>query len=128
MDKSEKGKSGEDFAAEYLKKLGYEITGRNCHSRFGEIDIIAENGDTVAFVEVKTRKSFGKTSPKESVTKAKQKKIILTAMSFLEESGSDKNIRFDVFEVFLKDEKIYRWNYIENAFDSIDFSGRYDIF
>lgn len=74
-----KGSSGEDLAISYLKKHGYRILERNFHSRVGEIDIIAKDGQVLVFVEVKTRwsKKFG--NPQEAVTPWKLQSIIKTA-------------------------------------------------
>ena len=69
------GNLGEDFAGNYFKKKGFSVV-RNYHSRYGEIDIIAENEEYVLFVEVKTRKADTMLSPVESVNFRKQQKII----------------------------------------------------
>ena len=63
MDKKEIGVLGEDFTARYYEKLGYEIKEKNYHSRYGEIDVIAENEEYIVFVEVKTRKAGSMVSP-----------------------------------------------------------------
>lgn len=62
------GKYGEDLAADYLKKLGYKIIERNFRIRGGEIDIIAIDGQTLVYAEVKTRTSHAFGLPEESVT------------------------------------------------------------
>lgn len=120
-DKKEIGEKGEDFAASYFQKLGYEITGRNYHSRYGEIDLIAENGDTVVFAEVKTRSHDCLDRAADAVTLSKQKKIILTALFYISEKNTEKNMRFDVFEVYHTNGRIYKFNHIENAFEGSDF-------
>lgn len=120
-DKKEIGDKGEDFAASYFQKLGYEIKARNVHSRYGEIDLIAENGDTVVFVEVKTRSHDCLDRAADAVTPAKQKKIILTALHYISENHTDKIMRFDVFEVYHANGRIYKFNYIKNAFEGSDF-------
>lgn len=122
------GKKGEDFAANFLAKQGYEIIERNYHSRYGEIDIIAKKDETIAFVEVKTRKADAKYSPSEAVTYSKQKKINLTALTYLVQNETLAQPRFDVIEVMSNEGRIYKVNHIENAFDAIDFGGQYDIF
>lgn len=113
------GKLGEDLVCVFLEKKGYNILERNFHSRWGEIDIIAKDGDAVVFVEVKTRKSSAFGAPAEYVTLAKKKKIIKTAFIYL--NGEECEMRFDVAEVFYGTEN--RINYIENAF-----GGSYEIF
>lgn len=71
MNKTSIGKYGEDLACEYLKKRGYKIIERNFRIRGGEIDIIAIDNDTLAYVEVKTRSSHQFGRPEESVTSNK---------------------------------------------------------
>lgn len=103
---TEIGRFGEDAAARYLKKKGFRILKRNFRASHNEIDIIAENKDTLVFVEVKTRTSaptgaeFG--TPAEAVTYSKQKRTIAAARAYLCKSGYDKQIRFDVIEVYLE--------------------------
>lgn len=94
------GKLAEGQAARFLKKSGYKILCRNYRSRFGEIDLVAEKGEILVFVEVKKRaeNSFG--SALDAVTSEKQKKIIKTARHYLSRTPSDeKFIRFDVITV-----------------------------
>ena len=128
MSKKAIGDLGENFAAELYEKSGYTVATRNYHSRYGEIDLIAESEDTLCFVEVKTRNltSFG--TPAEAVDFRKQKKLTLTAMKFLTETESFKQPRFDVIEIWQQDGKIVRYNLIENAFSAEDFGGQYEVF
>lgn len=97
MITKEVGNYGENVACDFLEKQGISVLKRNFHSRFGEIDIIAKDGETIVFVEVKTRatKSFG--APSEFVDERKQKKIIQTALYFL--GNDDCDMRFDVIEI-----------------------------
>lgn len=120
-DKKVIGDKGEDFAALYFEKQGYKIKARNVHSRYGEIDLIAENGDTVVFVEVKTRSHDSLDRAADAVTPLKQKKIILTALDYISKSNTDKIMRFDVFEVYHANGRIYKFNHIKNAFEGSDF-------
>ncbi len=128
MDKKESGNKGEDFAAEYYRKLGFEIKERNYHCRGGEIDIIAENSEYIIFVEVKNRTDGALYSPKEAVDENKQIKLTLSAVKYLGENETDKQPQFDVFEVYSNGGRIYKYQRIENAFECFDFGGRYDIF
>ena len=73
------GKLGESLAAKYLQKCGYSIIERNFRVRYGEIDIIAQEGDTLIFVEVKTRISTKFGLPEEAITVKKLHEIIKTA-------------------------------------------------
>jgi putative endonuclease len=96
------GALGEDLAVRYLKKKFYRILERNYRSRFGEIDIIAQKKEFLVFIEVKTRNSFMIARPCESVGFSKQKKIILTAQSYIVQKGlCNRQPRFDVIEVVL---------------------------
>lgn len=128
MEKEITGKKGEDFAAEYYRRLGYTVKEMNYHSRYGEIDVIAEKGSHIVFCEVKTRNSSSRTSPCEAVDMKKQGRLTLTAFKYLEKTQCEKTPRFDVFEVWINDGRIYKFNNIENAFEGVDFSGRYDVF
>ena len=110
------GNGGEAFVAEYLKKKGYIISARNYHSRFGEIDVIAENDDEILFVEVKTRAENSRVRPYEYVNTPKQQKIITTANIYLKHNGFGLKPRFDVAEVFVSPDGNMRLNYFENAF------------
>lgn len=97
LRKKELGEKGEDIAVRYLKSRGYRIVARNYRVRLGEIDIIAEQGADLVFVEVKTRSdnSFG--SPFESVTVQKQKQLSRVALEYLSRNGcQDRPARFDV--------------------------------
>ena len=116
------GAWGEDQAAEYLQKQGYNILCRNFHSRYGEIDLIAMKDDIIAFVEVKTRAKNALYSAAEAVTPAKQQKIILTAMHYMEEYNADLQPRFDVCEVYpseVRRKRIAEINYLEDAFQVV---------
>ena len=111
------GNLGEDFAENYFKKQGF-TTKRNYHSRYGEIDIIAENEEYILFVEVKTRKADSLSAPKAAVDYKKQQKMILTAQDFLAKNETEKCPRFDVLEVFHNEGRIYKFNHISSAFDA----------
>ncbi len=94
------GKTGEELAVGLLKENGYKILSRNYKSRLGEIDIIAQDKDTLCFVEVKTRHAdfFGK--PQEAVTKTKQRQICRVALAYLKDNHLlEKKARFDVVAI-----------------------------
>lgn len=93
------GMLGERFAAEYLQKQGYTILATNFHTRFGEIDIVAQKGDILAFVEVKTRAATTLEPPEAAVTPAKQKKLITAALHYLQAHPADLQPRFDVVAI-----------------------------
>lgn len=111
----QKGIMGESKAVEYLKKKGYTIVERNYRTKVGEIDIIARKGNTLVFIEVKTRSNMNYGFPYEAVNKRKLDKIIKTSLIYIKQKG-DKGyqVRYDIIEVFLSnDSKI---NHIENVF------------
>ena len=117
------GNIGEKFAEKHLKKNKYKILKKNYVAVGNEIDIIAENKDTLAFVEVKTR-TVGHESPRElrpacAVTKQKQQKIIATAKYYLGTSNSEKHVSLDIIEVYLNEDKtLNKIIHIENAFNA----------
>lgn len=110
------GKAGEDYAARQLKKMGYRIIDRNYHSRFGEIDIIAENGRYIVFIEVKTREAGSMVTPIEAVSWHKQQKIIITAQKYLASNPTELQPRLDVAALETKNGRIVGFEYLENAF------------
>lgn len=116
--KAETGKAGEQLCASYFEKLGYKIVVCNYHSRYGEIDVIAENEEFLVFAEVKTRNNKSIAEAREAVTPSKQRKIMLTALDYISKHSTDKQIRFDVFEVLISENgRIYKFRNTENAFD-----------
>lgn len=117
MDNSS-GKAGEDRAAGFLAEKGFRILFRNYRSRFGEIDIIAENGAYLVFAEVKTRESGALTGPLEAVTPAKRRRIAKTALLYLESHPTRLQPRFDVIAVETSGEgrRILSVRHLQNAF------------
>ena len=94
------GEQSEALAANYLKLSGYRILERNYRNRIGEIDIIARDGKSLVFIEVKARKTGRYGSPKTAVTPAKQAKISNTATLYLKETGQlNCKARFDVVAI-----------------------------
>lgn len=92
MDAKTFGKQGEEWAADFLKKEGYEILGRNYRKRGGEIDIVAfdpSHQETV-FVEVKSRRNRAFGGPEEAIGDQKIRKMAETAEHWLSESGKGK--------------------------------------
>ncbi len=77
------GKTGENQAIKYLRNEGYKIRSRNFRTKFGEIDIIAKDKDTLVFVEVKTRSGTGFGNPEESITPGKIGRIIKACEYYL---------------------------------------------
>ena len=91
------GRRGERFAAQYLARLGYRVLQRGRRFRFGELDLIALDGRTVVFVEVKTRRGDRRGRPAEAVDGRKQARITRAALAYLKSHGLLANrVRFDV--------------------------------
>lgn len=118
MTTKEIGTYCETVCKNYLINNGYNILEINYYSKYGEIDIIATDGNYLAFVEVKARINKSLTRALEAVNQKKMTKIIKTAYKFLSERDLDLQPRFDVCEIyFLKNNiKINKINYIKNAF------------
>lgn len=115
------GKAGEDFVANYLRSQGYIIIKRNWRdSRYGELDIVAENRECIAFVEVKTRQKNSLVSGIEAVDVYKQQRTKNAANSFMRRLRTNLPPRIDVAEVTVMYEKDgefqFEINYIKNAF------------
>jgi putative endonuclease len=105
MDNKSLGSRGEEAAAVYLMRHGYEILERNFRVSTGEIDIVAVTGDTLVFAEVKTRRSGKCGQPAQAVDYRKQQKIIMTAKWYLRQRHLDEcPCRFDVLEVYARGE------------------------
>jgi putative endonuclease len=94
--RSEQGRLAEDQALGFLQQAGLKLIARNFHSRYGEIDLIMEDGRTLVFVEVRYRSSDRYGSAEESVNHRKQARLVLTAASFLKEKRLNRPTRFDV--------------------------------
>jgi len=94
-----KGAAGEVLAARFLRDKGYTVVAANYRSRFGEIDIIACDQKYIAFVEVKTRSENALFLPREAVTEGKQRKILKTALFYLQSFPTQLQPRFDVIEI-----------------------------
>lgn len=100
MNKRLEGSLGEDAAAKYLVKQGYKILQRNYFCHFGEIDIVAQDGGFVVFVEVKSRTSYKFGAPREAVDWRKQQTIVQCSKLWLTAHRKyGVPVRFDVVEV-----------------------------
>ena len=94
------GAWGEALAAEYLRKKKYNIVAAGFRSRFGEIDLIAENKQYLVFVEVKLRKSADFARARDYVDRRKQDRVRITASIFLSQYPTKLQPRFDVIEIY----------------------------
>lgn len=112
------GQSGEDIAAALLGENGYRILARNYRCHCGEIDIIAKQGVTLVFLEVKTRTGMTYGSPSAAVTLKKQRQISKTAQYYLAVHNLfDAPARFDVVSIIIAPHQLPRIEIIANAFD-----------
>ncbi len=117
-----RGRRGEQLACRHLLHRGWRIIQTNYSSRYGEIDIIARRGDTVAFIEVKARRDRVMGEPFEAVGRRKQRQIRNMAETWLiarlnSEEYRDCQFRFDVISIILGDDgSAVELNHIEDAF------------
>jgi len=109
------GKKGEEVSVDFLKQEGYRILKRNYRFGHKEIDIVAQDKNTIVFVEVKTGRSKKFGEPFERVDSTKQRKLIEVAKDFIQKNEiQDCDFRFDVISVDLKGDK--KIEHIKNAF------------
>jgi len=114
------GNRGERAAAKYLKRQGFRILARQSRSRIGEIDLIALDGDTIVFIEVKTRSSHAAGHPSEAVTPAKQKQLTRAALVWLKHRRLlDQRGRFDVVAITWSDGRPPVIEHYRNAFEAV---------
>jgi len=112
---------GEQAAAKYLKRLRYKIVARNYSIRSGELDIVAVDGRTVVFVEVKSRASVDKGHPAEAVDEDKQQRLTRVALAYLKRFDLlECSARFDVVAVLWpRDQKTPAIEHFKNAFEAV---------
>jgi putative endonuclease len=109
------GKIGEAAATEYLKNLGYKILARNFRTRWGEIDIIARDGDCLVFAEVKTRADERYGAPEEAVTRTKQQHLVKAGQIYLSQTKQAHALwRIDVLAL-LKQNDGFLVRHLKNA-------------
>jgi putative endonuclease len=106
---NETGFKGEKLAAEWLTQRSYTIRQENWRYRHLEVDIIAEKGDTLHFIEVKTRRSTKFGNPEESINKQKMKNLKDAAEQYQHQNPGWKWIQFDVLAILLKPDGIDYW-------------------
>ena len=105
LSRAELGRVGERAAAVWLEERGYTVLGRNLRFGRDEIDLVAERGDTVCFVEVKTRRQYPdyrtpEGTPAEAVDLRKQTAMVRAAEAWLAANPTEKTPRLDVMEVY----------------------------
>ncbi len=119
-ERNELGRWGEQLAARYLQRRGYELLAANYRSRFGEIDLVAARGAYLVFVEVKLRRDDRYGSAAAFVDARKQQRIRGTALFWLQTHPDERQPRFDVVEVYAPEgleTRRPRIHHLENAFE-----------
>jgi putative endonuclease len=111
------GSEGEDLAIQYLRRKGYRIISRNYKNHIGEIDIIAQDGETVVFIEVKTRANDSFGFPFESVHRRKRQKLRNLALLYLKKAGEEIPVRFDVLSITCTENGDMEIDHIQDAFE-----------
>ena len=100
MNRKKLGKAGEALACRYLKRAGYVILARNYLTSIGEIDIVAEDGGILVFVEVKMRRSDAYGLPEEAVNSKKRRKLTRLAQLYIKNNTPyNSEVRFDVVSI-----------------------------
>ncbi|MCP4604300.1 MAG: YraN family protein [Proteobacteria bacterium] len=108
------GIKGEDYVCTTLRKRGFIILDRNVREKFAEIDIVAEDGETLCFIEVRTRRNTTLGHPSETITPAKKRLIRRAAEAYLvRRHVAPRPIRFDVATIVWSS---MEFQYFENAF------------
>ena len=112
-----KGRAGEEEAARFLEEHGLSVVARNVRAGGGEIDLVAGDGGTIVFVEVKWRRDATRGMPAEAVTPAKRRKLLSAARAWLADnpSGAAREVRFDVVAIEGEPGKV---DWIRGAFDA----------
>jgi putative endonuclease len=120
VNRVERGRGGEDLAWDHLRRAGYRLVARNLRSRFGEIDLVVERGDTLVFVEVRSRAGTRFGTPLESVDGRKRRQVARLAADFLARRRlDDRRARFDVVAVEWQD-GAPKIDHVENAFEVLE--------
>ncbi len=113
---NELGLRGENMAVVYLVDEGFEILERNWRFRRAELDIIAMEGKTLVFVEVKTRSDDIFQRPEDAVNTTKRRQMIKAAIGYMDTIKHEWAIRFDIISVILRGGKEAQIEHIEDAF------------
>lgn len=118
MDRKEYGDEGEEAAVRYLEQQGYRVRTRNYSCRHGELDVVAERGETLCFVEVRMRSTAVWGDPSHTVSFSKQRKVVKAALHYLVAHRlRDRMLRFDVISVVGRGERA-TVEHLPGAFDA----------
>ncbi|HEX3727429.1 MAG TPA: YraN family protein [Pirellulales bacterium] len=115
------GQRGERAAERFVRKMGYQIVGRRQRGRLGELDLVAVDGRTVVFIEVKTRRSHHAGHPAEAVGPDKQKRLTRLALAYLKRHDLlEHRARFDVLGITWPDDAAKPTiEHFKNAFEAV---------
>ena len=103
-----------------MKKQGYRIIERNYQARIGEIDIVAREGESIVFIEVKTRRSTDFGLPEEALSNDKRRRLTKLALGYLAyHKIKNKNCRFDVVSILMDEDRVKDVRLIKNAFEAV---------
>ena len=116
-ERLELGRLGEDLALQKIRKLGYRCLVRNYRCSLGEVDLIARDGDTLVFIEIKTRRGRSLEFAKEAVSRKKRRQLSKVALSYIRDHDcADVKSRFDVVAISLQGNR-REIEVVKNAFD-----------
>ncbi len=119
--RSKLGTQGERIAAAHLESLGLMVEDRNYRTRFGEVDLIARDGEERVFVEVRTKRSTAFGTPEESLTPRKQARLIHAAEEYLAERGlAGASWRVDLVAITLQPDGPAHISHIESAVEDLN--------
>ena len=110
------GVQGENFAADYLQKKGYQILHRNWRFDRAELDIVAEKDDFLVVVEVKARSNDYFQTPEQAVNPTKIKRICKATNAYIEKYEIDKNVRFDIIALIKTEKNDFNIQHFKDAF------------
>lgn len=105
MNNKDLGQLGENLAEKYLEEKGYRTLARNFRTRFGEIDLVMQDGEYLVFVEVKTRRSLACGEPHEAIDARKQAQLLKMAEKYLAKNPVETDLRFDGVSVYMRESK-----------------------
>ncbi|MEG1612282.1 MAG: YraN family protein [Alistipes sp.] len=111
------GHRGEELAAEYLRREGFELCDLNWRCGRYEIDIVARRYDELHFVEVKTRRAGGLTSPEQAVTSSKCRALMHGATAYMAQRGCDLEPRFDLIAIDMRDDGQAEVRFVADAIE-----------
>jgi len=115
---SSRGAQFEDYARDYLAEQGLSLLQQNFHCRFGEIDLIMRDQETICFIEVKFRKSLRFGGAASTISISKQRKIVKTALFYISRDRhlANQALRFDAFLIQQQADTSNQVNWIKGAF------------